>query len=59
MQEAVCDVESKVSPSVILQVLDDTIEYCVAAQGKDKAFPDNIESIILSRLYTCANLKSS
>ena len=35
-----------------LKAIDDCIEYSVAKFGKDKAFPDNIENIVLSRLYT-------
>jgi hypothetical protein len=41
-------------PEIMLKVLDDTIEFCVAKFGKDKTYPDNIENIVLSRLYTYA-----
>ena len=34
-----------------LNALDDVIEFCVAKYCKTNAYPDNIESLILSRLY--------
>jgi len=46
-------------PEIALKVLDDAIEFCVAKFCKDKAYPDNIENIILSRLYTYAVKESN
>lgn len=37
-----------------LQVIDDTVEHCVAKYGADKEFPSDIENIVLSRLYAYA-----
>lgn len=52
--ELVCTPESMKMPELILKVLDDSIEYCAAKFAKDKKFPDDIETVILSRLYTYA-----
>ena len=51
-KEIVCDYESANFPEKILDAIDDAIEYCVAKQCKDKEYPDTIETIILSRIYT-------
>ena len=44
-------------PAIVLKCLDETIEYCAAHYGKDKSFPENIESLVLSRIYAYTNLK--
>ena len=44
-------------PEIALKALDDTVEYCVAKFGKDKEFPNNTETLILSRLYSAGVTK--
>ena len=51
MQEVVCSEENLKMRELTLKALDDVIEYCVASQSTNKQYPDNIESLILSRLY--------
>lgn len=51
MKEIVCDAAQLNMREFTLKALDDTIEFCVAQVCKNKAYPDNIESLILSRLY--------
>ena len=57
VEEIVCDPESSKMPEVILQVLDDTIEYVAAHFGKEKDFPDQLETLILSRIYALTTVQ--
>lgn len=54
VHEAVCHADMLCMREFTLRALDDVIEYCVAKQCADKAYPDNIENLILSRLYEYA-----
>ena len=54
VKEIVCDADSLKMRSLTLKALDESIEFCVAKQCKDKSFPENIENLVLSRLYTHA-----
>ena len=51
VQEVVCSEDNLKMRELTLKALDDVIEYCVASQSTNKKYPDNIESLILSRLY--------
>ena len=46
-------------PDTILKVLDDTIEYIAAHYGTEKAYPNNIETVILSRIYALSNVEAT
>jgi len=54
VQEAVCDAEMLCMRENTLKALDDVIEYSVAKMSKDKTVPENIENLILGRLYDYA-----
>lgn len=52
LAELVCDRDSLDMPQIANKVCSDTVEYCAAMKGTEKDFPDNIETILLSYLYT-------
>ena len=58
VKEEVCCKDNINMREVTLKALDDVIEYCVAKQCKDKSYPDNIEKMILGRLYHYAVRKT-
>ena len=59
VDEIVCDAESMEMPDTILRCLDDTIEYIAAHYGTEKAYPNNIESVILSRIYSLVDVHTN
>ena len=59
LDEIVCDAESMQMPDTILKVLDDTIEYIAAHYGTEKAYPNNIETVILSRIYALSDVEAT
>jgi len=55
----VCDPELLPVPDIVLKALDDTIEYSVAEFGRNKAWPENIENLVLSRIYALAKVEQT